>query len=480
MSAGKYFLGAAAIVGGVYYYDQNVERILPRKEHEQLAHQTAKADKKAYEWNNKLTQKIEDGKKEIEKKTNSVTSSVKESDTYQKLRENKEDYRKSVKDAATPEDEKSVFKRGMQKYIDFVNCLGTNTVKTGETQISSAGALPEVKEKPIFGNWFGKSDVDEAKDKAEHEKNKLKMSGVHGDLKKTDQAKADAEHEKNKLFNWGSDKADDAKAEAERKKNEWSSWGSKKADEAEQKKDEWVSWGSKKADQAKADAEHEKNKLFNWGSDKVDDAKAEAERKKNEWSSWGSKKADEVKADAEKEKNSWFSWGNKKADEAQDKKDELVSWGSSKADEAKAKAEKEKNSWLSWGNKKADEAQDKKDDLASLANKKLDEATKEFNKQYDASVNELNKQYDNLGKVFSSTKDQANESFKVQREKAVQQYNEAYKKFQELSNDLANDPEKNKKLSKAAEDFNNSLEHLKSYGDDVYHDIKTKLSELFK
>ncbi|CAL1209990.1 unnamed protein product [Candida parapsilosis] len=378
MSAGKYFLGAAAIVGGVYYYDQNVERILPRKEHEQLAHQTANADKKAYEWNNKLTQKIEDGKKEIEKKTNSVTSSVKESDTYQKLRENKEDYRKSVKDAATPEDEKSVFKRGMQKYIDFVNCLGTNTVKTGETQISSAGALPEVKEKPIFGNWFGKSDVDEAKDKAEHEKNKL--------------------------FNWGSEKAN----------------------EAEKKKDEWI------------------------------------------------------KADAEKEKNSWFSWGNKKADEAQDKKDELVSWGSSKADEAKAKAEKEKNSWLSWGNKKADEAQDKKDDLASLANKKLDEATKEFNKQYDASVNELNKQYDNLGKVFSSTKDQANESFKVQREKAVQQYNEAYKKFQELSNDLANDPEKNKKLSKAAEDFNNSLEHLKSYGDDVYHDIKTKLSELFK
>ncbi|CAL1203496.1 unnamed protein product [Candida parapsilosis] len=382
MSAGKYFLGAAAIVGGVYYYDQNVERILPRKEHEQLAHQTAKADKKAYEWNNKLTQKIEDGKKEIEKKTNSVTSSVKESDTYQKLRENKEDYRKSVKDAATPEDEKSVFKRGMQKYIDFVNCLGTNTVKTGETQISSAGALPEVKEKPIFGNWFGKSDVDEAKDKAEHEKNKL--------------------------FNWGSEKANEA----------------------------------------------EKRKM--------------------------SGKADEVKADAEKEKNSWFSWGNKKADEAQDKKDELVSWGSSKADEAKAKAEKEKNSWLSWGNKKADEAQDKKDDLASLANKKLDEATKEFNKQYDASVNELNKQYDNLGKVFSSTKDQANESFKVQREKAVQQYNEAYKKFQELSNDLANDPEKNKKLSKAAEDFNNSLEHLKSYGDDVYHDIKTKLSELFK
>lgn len=432
MSAGKYFLGAAAIVGGVYYYDQNVERILPRKEHEQLAHQTAKADKKAYEWNNKLTQKIEDGKKEIEKKTNSVTSSVKESDTYQKLRENKEDYRKSVKDAATPEDEKSVFKRGMQKYIDFVNCLGTNTVKTGETQISSAGALPEVKEKPIFGNWFGKSDVDEAKDKAEHEKNKL--------------------------FNWGSEKAN----------------------EAEKKKDEWSAWGSKKTDQAKADAEHEKNKLFNWGSDKADDAKAEAERKKNEWSSWGSKKADEVKADAEKEKNSWFSWGNKKADEAQDKKDELVSWGSSKADEAKAKAEKEKNSWLSWGNKKADEAQDKKDDLASLANKKLDEATKEFNKQYDASVNELNKQYDNLGKVFSSTKDQANESFKVQREKAVQQYNEAYKKFQELSNDLANDPEKNKKLSKAAEDFNNSLEHLKSYGDDVYHDIKTKLSELFK
>ncbi|KAI5955445.1 CSP37 [Candida theae] len=374
MSAGKYLLGAAAIAGGVYYYDQNVERILPRKEHQQLAQQTAKVDQKAHEWNNKLTQKIEQGKKELDKKTNSITESVKESDTYQKLHQNKEDYRKSVKDAATPEDEKSIFKRGMQQYIDFVNCLGTNSVKTGETQISSAGALPEVKEKPIFGNWFGKSDVDEAKDKAE------------------------------------------------------------------QKKDEWVSWGSKKTEQAKADAEHEKNKLFNWGSDKADEAKAEAERKKNEWSAWGNKKADQVKADAEKEKNSWFSWGNKKADEAQDKKDDLV----------------------------------------SLANQKLDEASKEFNKQYDASVNELNRQYENLGKVFSSTKDQANESFQVQRQKAVQQYNEAYKKFQELSNDLANDPEKNKKLTKAQEDFGKSLEHLKSYGDDVYHDVKSKLSELFK
>ncbi|KAI5968814.1 PRS, partial [Candida margitis] len=458
MSAGKYFLGAAAIAGGVYYYDQNVERILPRKEHQQLAQQTAKIDEKAHEWNNKLTQKIEDGKKELEKKTDSVTSSVKESDAYQTFRGNKEDYRKSVKDAATPEDEKSVFKRGMQKYIDFVNCLGTNSVKTGETQVSSVGPLPEVKEKPIFGNWFGKSDVDEAKDKAESEKNKLFNWGSD----KADEAKADAERKKNEWSAWGSKKSEEAKSEAEHEKSKLLNWGSDKAKDAEQKKDEWVSWGSKKADQTKADAEHEKNKLFNWGSDKVDDAKAEAEKKKNEWSSWGNKKADEVKVDAEKEKNSWFSWGNKKADEAQDKKDELASWGSKKADEAKANAEKEKNSWLNWGNKKADEAQDKKDDLASWSNKKLDEATKEINKQYDASVNELNKQYDNLGKVFSSTKDQANESFRVQREKAVEQYNVAYKKFQELSNDLANDPEKNKKLAKAGEDFNKSLEHLKS------------------
>ncbi|MDC6271505.1 hypothetical protein PP707_04335, partial [Acetobacter pasteurianus] len=283
MSAGKYALGAAAIVGGVWYYDQNVQRILPRKEHQQLAQQTARIDHKAHELNNKLTNKIEDGKSHLQKKTETVKDDVKSSQTYKDFQANKTDYKKHVEDATTPRSEKSVFALGMERYIDFVNCLGEGKVKTGETQYSSVGPLPEVKEKPIFGNWFSKGEdkVDQAKEEAEKKKNEWTAWGSS----KADQAKADAEKEKNKLFNWGSDKKDEAKDKAEQAKKD-----------AESKKNEWSNWASQKVDDVKSDAEKQKNKVESWVSDKTSDAEA----KKDEWVNRGSKKADQAQADAEK------------------------------------------------------------------------------------------------------------------------------------------------------------------------------------
>ena len=59
MSAGKYLLGTAALVGGVYYYDQYVQPILPRQQHQELAYQTQRVENKGSELNNKLTKKIE-------------------------------------------------------------------------------------------------------------------------------------------------------------------------------------------------------------------------------------------------------------------------------------------------------------------------------------------------------------------------------------------------------------------------------------
>ena len=46
MSAGKYLLGTAALVGGVYYYDQYVQPILPRQQHQELAYQTQRVENK--------------------------------------------------------------------------------------------------------------------------------------------------------------------------------------------------------------------------------------------------------------------------------------------------------------------------------------------------------------------------------------------------------------------------------------------------
>lgn len=52
MSTGKYLLGTAALVGGVYYYDQYVQPILPRKQREELAYQTKNLEQSANDINN--------------------------------------------------------------------------------------------------------------------------------------------------------------------------------------------------------------------------------------------------------------------------------------------------------------------------------------------------------------------------------------------------------------------------------------------
>lgn len=228
MSAGKYLLGTAALVGGVYYYDQYVQPILPRQQHQELAYQTQRVENKGSELNNKLTKKIEEGKKFVNEKTESVTKQVKNSDVYQKLQLNTEDYKKHVEDAV--DNDKNVFVVAFQKYIDFVNQLGEGKVQTGTTQYSTVSPNVEVKEKSIFGNWFDKSDnkVDQLKNDAD---------------KKINEAKDKAESTKSDFFNWNSKKAD----ELDKKANEAINWTNKQIDYAsaewhkhyEQAKGDW-------------------------------------------------------------------------------------------------------------------------------------------------------------------------------------------------------------------------------------------------
>lgn len=255
----KYFLGTIALVGGVYLYDQNVQPIIPRQQ--QLKHDLDKVDHKQADLSKKLSNKIEEGKKELSKKP-SLKELLKDTTLYQKVVNNAEEYKDAVNEATTPDSEKNFLVRGVDKYIDVVNSIGDSNKTT--TPYSTMSGQVEVKEKPWFGGWFQKEDS-------------------------VERAKKDAEAKKDEWFSWGSKKSGEAKKEYGKAKND-----------AEAKKDEWFSWGSKKSDEASRDIER---------------AKKDANSKANEWSAWGSKKADQAANDVEAKKDEWANWGSKKSDE---------------------------------------------------------------------------------------------------------------------------------------------------------------------
>ncbi|CAI5755531.1 unnamed protein product [Candida verbasci] len=426
MSTGKYLLGTAAIVGGVYYYDQFVQPILPRKQHEQLNKTTNRIDKDSNRINDKLSDKIEQGKNLLQEKK----EALKDTKLYKNFTNDDkkvDELKYFARENTTPDDDKSVLKKSVQKYIDFINCLGEGKYETERTPYSSMGELEEVKEKPIFGGLFNKKD--EVKDKAEAKKNEWS--------------------------NWGSKELDQAQSDAEAKKNEWSSWANKKLDQAqsdaEAKKNEWSNWGSKKADELKDDAETKKNQLSNWTSEKTD----QTEAKKNELTSWGSKKLDEASKDLDSKEKEWSNWGSAKATEAQ------------------REAEKQKKSWFNWGSKKADEAEQQKNDIVDWSQAKVDEASNNLNKQFNSTKSDVENQW-------NQAKDSISDRYLIEKDRAIKSYEEAKSKFEELSNSLRNDPHKEEKLQRAKRDASSSLENLRLYGDDVYNEFKSKVNDLFK
>ncbi|ODV79873.1 putative hyphal cell wall protein [Suhomyces tanzawaensis NRRL Y-17324] len=208
MSASKYILGTAAIVGGVYYYDKNVQPILPRQQRQQIRHEVDRAEQKSSDLTNKLSNKIEESKKELSQKSQEFTDKIKDTTLYQKVTEHQDEAKANYRALKAPED-KNLIARGVDKYIDLVN--GASGVDTKTTPYSSVSPDYEVKEKSWFGDWFKKDD-----DK----------------------------------FN---QKLGEAKKEASDKKDEWISWGSKKSDEAEKQGESWSKWGSKKTDELSND-----------------------------------------------------------------------------------------------------------------------------------------------------------------------------------------------------------------------------------
>lgn len=182
---------------------------------------------------------------------------------------------------------------------------------------------------------------------------------------------------------------------------------------------------------------------------KLDEATEKAEATKKEWLNWGSKKADEAadgldktQQDLERKKNEWFNWGSKKSDEAKSEAERLRNSAENKADD-----------WTSWGSKKADEA------------------SKDISAQYEQSKSSL-----------EETKKALGDRFEVEKQRAIDNFERARTNLEDLTNKLLRsaEPDKNEKLEKARSDFQSSLNHLKSYGSDVYNEASTKIKDLYK
>lgn len=284
----KLFIGLAAVGGGLYYYDQNVQPIFSKSDvpkpianrasdtNKEVHKDLKKLDAKSRDFGSQLKKTVSDLAADIKAKTESTVAAVKDTETYNKWSKKIDNYTQDVQLAAEEVEQKPVFSRMAAKYIDFINKVGqTEDEKLKELASSTSAHQQELKKElqdshQLWSLWWpGK--------------------------------KAEAEQ-----------KADELKHKAEKEKDSWMNWGSSKKSEAENK-----------YNLAKSDAEKEKNQWVNWGSAK----KAEGEQK-----------ADQLKADAEKEKDSWVTWGSAKKDEASQKAQDA-------SHDLQANYEKQKKEW---------------------------------------------------------------------------------------------------------------------------------------
>ncbi|KAK6463121.1 hypothetical protein DFJ63DRAFT_312446 [Scheffersomyces coipomensis] len=232
MSSTRYFLGAAAILGGAYWYDQNVQPIIPRQQREDIKQfeKHAQADLKKFEKEtvpnqyqqhiekplNSITQQINEQSKKLESNlkssTDSVVQQVKDSKLYQDLQTKPQEIRSSINTAIKDiEDDKSYLVKTVDHYIDLINHIGESAAPTPTTDYSTVSRRVEIKEPNTnwFGNWFG--------------------SKAETDLEKT---KSELEKTTNSWLNWGSAKSDELNQSVNEQKDKFSKRFSQEKDNA--------------------------------------------------------------------------------------------------------------------------------------------------------------------------------------------------------------------------------------------------------
>ncbi|KAK6200206.1 uncharacterized protein RJT21DRAFT_41866 [Scheffersomyces amazonensis] len=182
MSSTRYLLATVAIAGGAYWYDQNVQPIIPRQQRNEIKQELNKFQDKAHnqivqpaqDLNNKLTKEIKNSKQEL--------TEAKDSRLYKEIKAVREDiqasYDKAVKDI---DEDKNILVKAVGKYIDAINSIGESaTSKANETREEVTQQVE--KSKGWFEDWFGS---------------------------KTDKVEAELEKSKKDWLNWGTSKQDE-------------------------------------------------------------------------------------------------------------------------------------------------------------------------------------------------------------------------------------------------------------------------------
>ena len=193
----KVFLGLAVVGGGLYYYDQNVEPIFFKraavslgKPLKKVRQPSSKLEDKAKDFGSLLKKTAEEGLSDLKNKTDSVVSSIENSQTYNNWSATLEDYKKDVKVAADNVGEKALRNRLAAKYIDAINRIGQTEDKRLKELVSATSARQQELKRELAqceSTWYP-----------------WLMGKQHGSKQVKNDLASKAEKEKKSWFNWGS------------------------------------------------------------------------------------------------------------------------------------------------------------------------------------------------------------------------------------------------------------------------------------
>lgn len=224
-------LSIAAIGGGAYWYDQNVQPLWSQRQPIAVQQQQQPLATQVSKESQDLAKKLSNEKKQVAAKTESTLDSIKNSNIVTTLTNSVG--AQSPKTAEAVEQSKPLPTKLVHYYIDAINSFGESALAKISTSDDELRKQIE-DDKKSWVSW-----LDLSKKKTEDEVNATKDS----------------------WFSWGETKKQEVQTEVSKAKDSWFSWGEDKKSELEATKNDLKDWNSKKVDEA--------NRKLNQTSDKV-------------------------------------------------------------------------------------------------------------------------------------------------------------------------------------------------------------------